>query len=116
MPAESHSFDVVTCISVVEHLPEKSRALRELVRLVKPGGIVILTFDFASNPDRYRDRLRVDVFGPDSLERELQALEVRDWAVPEISEITRSADRMIADGVAGIPAGMTVAGLTLKVR
>jgi ADP-heptose:LPS heptosyltransferase/SAM-dependent methyltransferase len=115
VPARTRSFDVVTCISVVEHLPDKPRALRELVRLVKPGGILILTFDFASAPDRYKDRFRVDVFGPESLERELQALGCRQYDTPSTSQITASADRIQHDGVAGIPVGMTVAGLTIKV-
>ena len=44
---ESESYDIISCISVIEHLPKESRilAINELWRLVKPGGQLILTFD-----------------------------------------------------------------------
>lgn len=45
-PADS--FDAVICCSVLEHLtgPDQERALREMARVVKPGGLVGLTFDY----------------------------------------------------------------------
>jgi 2-polyprenyl-3-methyl-5-hydroxy-6-metoxy-1,4-benzoquinol methylase len=43
LPAES--FDVVTCISVLEHIPEWDRAIGEISRLLAAGGLCILTFD-----------------------------------------------------------------------
>jgi len=38
--------DVVTCISVVEHIKDLDRFLYYLSQLVAPGGLVVLTMDF----------------------------------------------------------------------
>jgi 2-polyprenyl-3-methyl-5-hydroxy-6-metoxy-1,4-benzoquinol methylase len=35
-------FDLVVCFSVLEHLSEPGRALDEMVRVLKPGGIAVL--------------------------------------------------------------------------
>jgi SAM-dependent methyltransferase len=37
------TFDVVTCISVIEHIPEDSAALQAMWKMVKPGGRLLLT-------------------------------------------------------------------------
>jgi ubiquinone/menaquinone biosynthesis C-methylase UbiE len=49
IPAPDASFDAVLCIDVLEHVPEPTHALDEFARLLKPGGILILTAPFASN-------------------------------------------------------------------
>lgn len=48
MPLLEESFDVVFCISVIEHLPEPAVpwALAELRRVVKPDGALLLTTDY----------------------------------------------------------------------
>jgi SAM-dependent methyltransferase len=48
IPAPSDSFDVVLCTEVLEHVPDPLAAVRELARLVKPGGKMILTTPFCS--------------------------------------------------------------------
>lgn len=48
IPVESETFDVVLCTEVFEHLPDALAALAELARLIKPGGIIILTAPFCS--------------------------------------------------------------------
>src|SRR5207237_2041619 len=35
-------FDLVVCFSVMEHLPEPQRALAEMHRVLKPGGVAII--------------------------------------------------------------------------
>ena len=42
-------FDAITCISVLEHITDFSKALKTMTFLVKEGGIVILTFPWASD-------------------------------------------------------------------
>ncbi len=49
IPATDASFDAVLCTEVIEHVPDPIAALRELVRLLKPGGRLILTAPFVSN-------------------------------------------------------------------
>jgi SAM-dependent methyltransferase len=39
-------FDAVTCISVLEHVPDDAAFFKKLVSHVKPGGILALTVDF----------------------------------------------------------------------
>jgi SAM-dependent methyltransferase len=48
IPAPDNSFDAILCTEVLEHVPHPEAALRELVRLLKPGGNLILTAPFIS--------------------------------------------------------------------
>jgi SAM-dependent methyltransferase len=48
IPEPDAAFDAVMCIEVLEHLPDPPRALRELTRLLRPGGVLILTAPFSS--------------------------------------------------------------------
>lgn len=47
--APDSSFDAILCSEVLEHVPEPTHALDEFVRLLKPGGSLILTAPFGSN-------------------------------------------------------------------
>lgn len=49
IPAPDASFDAILCSEVLEHIPEPTHALDEFFRLLKPGGVVILTAPFGSN-------------------------------------------------------------------
>jgi SAM-dependent methyltransferase len=55
IPAEAASFDVVLCLQVLEHVPDPAAAVRELRRVVRPGGRVLLSthgiYPFHPNPD-----------------------------------------------------------------
>ncbi|MFT4300014.1 MAG: class I SAM-dependent methyltransferase [Aeromicrobium sp.] len=43
MPYEDGSFDVVLASEILEHVPEDVRAIRELVRILAPGGMLAVT-------------------------------------------------------------------------
>jgi ubiquinone/menaquinone biosynthesis C-methylase UbiE len=43
LPFEDGAFDRVVCSEVLEHLHEDSRAMRELVRVLRPGGLMAVT-------------------------------------------------------------------------
>src|SRR6185436_1739843 len=43
MPYADHSFDVVTCLDVLEHTPDDGRSLAELRRVTRTGGHLVLT-------------------------------------------------------------------------
>jgi ubiquinone/menaquinone biosynthesis C-methylase UbiE len=48
IPRPDSSFDAIMCIEVLEHLPDPVSALRELTRLLKPGGTLIVTAPFCA--------------------------------------------------------------------
>ena len=43
LPFADDTFDYVVCAEVLEHLPEDSRAMAELTRVLKPGGLIAVT-------------------------------------------------------------------------
>jgi SAM-dependent methyltransferase len=55
IPVDEASFDVVLCLQVLEHVPDPAAAVRELRRVVRPGGRVLLAthgvYPFHPNPD-----------------------------------------------------------------
>jgi ADP-heptose:LPS heptosyltransferase/SAM-dependent methyltransferase len=112
LPADDEAFDVVTSISVVEHVAHKEFVLREALRVLKPGGLLILTFDFSNQPERFEDGIRREIFSPDRL---VAALEKIGVVPPHMDRqaVDASARAIREDRVLGIPTGVTVAGLVL---
>lgn len=41
MPFEDERFGTVVCTEVIEHVPHPARALSEILRVLKPGGVLI---------------------------------------------------------------------------
>ncbi|MEX2195747.1 MAG: glycosyltransferase [Thermoleophilaceae bacterium] len=59
LPYASESFDNCVCISVIEHIPGDgdARAMEEMWRVLKPGGVLHLTTNVALEPrDVFKDR------------------------------------------------------------
>lgn len=48
IPEPDGSFDAVICMEVLEHVPDPLAAIRELTRLIRPTGSLILTAPFCS--------------------------------------------------------------------
>lgn len=42
LPFENDAYDVILCNHVLEHIPDDTKAMRELYRILKPGGIAVL--------------------------------------------------------------------------
>jgi SAM-dependent methyltransferase len=42
MPFDAGSFDVIVCFSALHHIPNVSMVIREMFRVLKPGGYVLL--------------------------------------------------------------------------
>ncbi len=53
LPFPDDSFDVILVAHVIEHMPEPERALAELYRVLKPGGIVIACITKRSSAGAY---------------------------------------------------------------
>jgi SAM-dependent methyltransferase len=60
LPYESGFFDAVSCTEVVEHLDDYRRLLREIFRVLRPGGILVLS---SPNILNLKSRLRFLWFG-----------------------------------------------------
>jgi len=60
LPYPDSSFDLVTCVETIEHLENFRALLREIHRMLKPGGVVIIT---TPNILNLRSRLRFLSFG-----------------------------------------------------
>jgi len=60
LPYEDASFDLVTCTEVIEHLEHFRSALREMARVLRPGGFLVIT---TPNVLNLRSRLRYLFFG-----------------------------------------------------
>jgi len=43
LPLRDRSFDLITCIDVLEHLSDDRRAIQELVRILRPGGVLVVS-------------------------------------------------------------------------
>ena len=75
LPYADASFDLVTCTEVIEHLEHYRAALREMARVLRPGGVLIVT---TPNVLNLRSRLRYlffgffNMFGPLHLEDDRQ--------------------------------------------
>lgn len=49
LPVRDEAFDCVVCSQVIEHIPEDPAILRELMRVLRPGGLLVLgTPDYAT--------------------------------------------------------------------
>jgi SAM-dependent methyltransferase len=54
-PRTRGPFDMVTCISTLEHIRDHARAVRNMFALLRPGGRLVLTFPY--NDARYCDNV-----------------------------------------------------------
>ncbi len=50
LPFEDGSLDLVYMVTVLQEIPDRGRALREIKRVLKPGGILAVT-EFLPDPD-----------------------------------------------------------------
>jgi len=97
IPEPDASFDVVICNHVLEHIADDRTAMRELRRVLRPGGLAVLQHPVEDRPDSFEDasvvdpaeRLRVfgqedhvRIYGWDILDRLREAGFV-DVSVPE---------------------------------
>lgn len=87
LPFADNSFDYVYCSHVLEHVPDDSRALTELRRILRPGGIALVCVphdpDAAETVMLQSDSARhghLRHYGKDLLERAAVHFDVRDYS------------------------------------
>lgn len=67
---EDNTFDVILCNHVLEHVPDDTKAMSELYRVLKPGGWAILQTPMSSAAETVEDltltpEQRIEAFGQD---------------------------------------------------
>lgn len=102
LPFPDEIFDVVTCLEALEFLPSPTRALREMVRVLRPGGVLLTT----NRVGREAKLLPGKAFSPKQLRAVLDALplqtKVRRWQVFYDQVWARKAGRISVNGNGGL--------------
>jgi SAM-dependent methyltransferase len=89
LPFAADAFDLVLCSHVLEHVPDDRKAMGELARVLRPGGLAIIqspvNYEMAATHEdptltdeeerlrRFSQRDHVRVYGPDLRERLVEA-------------------------------------------
>lgn len=64
IPADAGAFDSALCTAVLEHLEEPERAIREVHRVLKPGGVAVYSVPFIWHlHEEPRDFFRYSKYG-----------------------------------------------------
>ena len=66
LPYPADHFDLVICSHVLEHVPDDRSAMRELCRVLRPGGVAILLVPMSTRPVTDEDPAVID---PDERQR-----------------------------------------------
>lgn len=80
LPFVNDAFEAVTCLEALEFLPHPRRALREMVRVLKPGGVFLITnrvgWEACLMPGRAYEPKRLEAM---LRGLPLRAVETRSW-------------------------------------
>jgi ubiquinone/menaquinone biosynthesis C-methylase UbiE len=75
LPFASHTFHLITCLETLETLPHPDQILGEIIRVLRPDGVLILslykgilTFTAALSLDWYEKQLAIHGFSPQVVE------------------------------------------------
>lgn len=80
VPFADNTFDLVTCLEALEFMEQPDAVLRELIRVTRPGGLLLIT-------NRVRTRtMPGKIWTDDEIARKLQSMgigqvEIQDWQV-----------------------------------
>lgn len=98
LPFDNESFDKIILSEVLEHVPDESRALSEIYRVLKPGGILGITvpnhnYPFLWDPLNWiREHLGLGHFNPDSgFFGGIWAMHLRLYHFSEIKKLVEGA-------------------------
>jgi SAM-dependent methyltransferase len=101
LPFGDRSFDALTCIDAINHLPDRARVLREWRRVLKPGGRllftdpIVLTGPVTNREIAIRASIGLFVFVPAGLDEAI--LEQAGFEIERVEDRTRN----MAENAAG---------------
>lgn len=81
-PFEDNSFDMVTCASVIEHQVDFSKFAKEVNRLLRQGGNIIVSFDY----------------NPNKVDTSLTKLYSLDWNILDLNDVVYLIKCFIDEG------------------
>jgi SAM-dependent methyltransferase len=55
MPFGDESFDLIFCSHVLEHVPDDHKAMREMFRVLRAGGLAVILVPTRNHPHTYED-------------------------------------------------------------
>ena len=58
VPGLKNNFDLITCLSVIEHIDEDTKAILNLAEYLRPGGVIVVSSDFYPKYIEYPDANR----------------------------------------------------------
>jgi SAM-dependent methyltransferase len=104
MPFEDESFDTILCIQVIEHTPEPQALLEEIARVLRPGGLLVLSAPFAFRlHEEPHDYFRYTPFGLDAICRQVGLTIEETWAQGSLwSVLGHSLNSFLAFRVAAL--------------
>jgi len=117
LPVDDDAADVVVCAEVLEHLDDDAAAARELRRVLRPGGLLVVTvpagperFDWTDRWAGHRRRYRPEQLRALLAGAGLRDVEVRAWGFPLTGLFHRhvyrpALRRRVAAGGAAAPGG-----------
>lgn len=105
-PFQSATFDTVLCLEVLEYAPDPPRALREIRRLLRPNGLLVLSTPFLHRWDATGDLWRWTPNGirhlMDQAGLRIEHLQAQGGALATAANVLWQVVRTI-DGVVGVP-------------
>lgn len=78
LPFDDNVFDVVTCMEALEFMPQPAAQLTEIIRVLRPGGLLLTTLRIRERwmPGRIWDE---SAFTTMLAERGIRAIEIQPW-------------------------------------
>jgi 2-polyprenyl-3-methyl-5-hydroxy-6-metoxy-1,4-benzoquinol methylase len=95
-------YEAITCISVLEHIEDHTRAVRNMVALLKTGGLLILTTPFSHDNAHPNVYTRADaLYGKDSpfICRSSSVTELHQWLACDLKLERRELWRLFTGPV-----------------
>lgn len=79
LPFPAETFDVVLCNSVLEHIPHPGTVLREMRRVLKPGGTLVLTLPSTRLEHFFFYTMLLNAIGLSNLGKSYADLKNKSW-------------------------------------